>query len=113
MKTLFVSNNSDSGQNYAQLIVSGKKTVEVRKHNTDVKGRIRIIDSSGMLLGTAELYKVEGPFTAKQLAEMKGHCSTLKRMQKYSKAKKCLYAWLLKNPKKTKPKKVKIKFRNQ
>ena len=114
MKSLYISNASNSGKSYAHLIVSGKKTIEVRKHNTGIRGRIGIVDGKGNLLGTTELYKVESPFTAKELSKMKGHCSTEKRMQKYSKGKKCLYAWHLKNAKKAKkPKKIRLKFRNQ
>lgn len=114
MKALFVSNVSDSGKSYAELIVLGKKTIEVRKHKTNVRGRVGFVDAKANLVGTAKLYKIEGPFTAKQLAQKQGHCSTLKRMQNYSKGKKCLYAWHLKNARKPKnPRKIVLKFENQ
>jgi hypothetical protein len=113
MKALYISNKNDSGKSYASLIISGKKTIEVRKHNTSVRGKIGIVDGNASLLGTVTLHQVKGPFTAKELSKMKGHCSTPKRVLRYSKCKRCLYVWHLKNAKKLKPIKITLKFKNQ
>ncbi len=114
MKAIYVSNKADSGKSYAELIVTGKKTWEIRKNNTRFRGRLGVIDANCNLLGTVELYKVLGPFTAEEIGSRREHCSTFYRLKKYSKGKRCLYAWILRNPKKyTKPKKVKVQFKNQ
>jgi len=114
MKTLHISNKADSGKSYAELIVSGRKTWEIRKHNTRFRGRFGVIDATPRLLGTVELYKVLGPFAAKEISAKKEHCSNFSRLKKYSKGKRCLYAWILRNPKKyARPKKVKVQFKNQ
>lgn len=55
-------------QPFADWIVDGRKTWEVRGSATKVRGRIAIIASgTGTIVGTCELNSVEGPLKLKDL----------------------------------------------
>jgi len=82
---------------YATLIVNGKKTWEIRKNPTKIRGRILII-SQGKAIGSVELVDVIGPFTVEELSEhFDKHQVDSNFLEEYSKGK-LLYAWVLKNP---------------
>ena len=113
MRYLEVSNISDGGIPYARLIVSGKKTWEIRWHNTRYRGTVAIIFDK-KILGTAKLVDVFSA-TPKELAKHKNHMSTYKRMRKYAAKKKVrkLHAWILSDARRfNRPKKIRYKFVN-
>ncbi|WP_240920746.1 ASCH domain-containing protein [Thermococcus sp. CX2] len=93
---------------FASLIVEGKKTWEIRKSRTKVRGEILILNG-GRALGKAELVEVLGPFTPEELAEHRDkHLVDLDFLVDYSNGK-ALYAWVLRNAEKfEKPIKVDI-----
>ena len=81
---------------YASLIVDGKKTWEIRKSPTRVRGPIGII-SRGRLIGEVELVDVLGPFS---VTELKAHEDKHKAggfLEAYAQGRP-LWAWVLKNP---------------
>ncbi len=81
---------------YASLIVDGKKTWEIRKSPTRVRGPIGII-SRGRLIGEVELVDVLGPFS---VTELKAHEAKHKAgdfLEAYAQGRP-LWAWVLKNP---------------
>ena len=83
-------------QPYASLIVQGKKTWEIRRHPTRVRGRVGIM-SGGKLLGTVEVRGVKGPFTVEELAEHADrHQADPAFLQAYARNDP-LYAWELAN----------------
>lgn len=56
------------GQPFADWVVDGKKTWEIRGRATKVRGRVAIIASgTGTVIGTCEFCDVEGPLTLKDL----------------------------------------------
>ncbi|AFK21993.1 ASCH domain-containing protein [Pyrococcus sp. ST04] len=84
-------------QPYAKWIVEGKKTWEIRKTPTKIRGKIVII-SEKKALGVVELVDVLGPFTPEELANHENkHLASYDFLKKYSNGKK-LYAWVLANP---------------
>ncbi len=80
---------------YIDLILSGKKTWEIRGSNTNIRGKIALIKSgSGLVYGEVELVD------AKEitLEEYNKHCLELfgKKISKLP--YKRTYAWSVKNP---------------
>lgn len=63
-------------QPWVDMILSGKKTWELRGSNTATRGRITIIESgSGTVVGTSELVDVVGPLSMDDLRRNIGkHC---------------------------------------
>lgn len=81
---------------YASLIVEGKKTWEIRKHPTRVRGRVGILNQ-GQVLGTVEIVGTRGPFTPAQLAAHQDkHRSRVEDLEAYAGGRP-LYAWVLKD----------------
>ncbi len=81
-------------QPYASLIVEGKKTWEIRKHPTQVRGRVGII-SGGNVIGSVEIVGTRGPFTPEQLtAHADKHHASTEALKAYAQDKP-LYAWVL------------------
>ncbi|MEM7813427.1 MAG: ASCH domain-containing protein [Candidatus Aenigmatarchaeota archaeon] len=112
MRALQVANISDEGKPYAELIVSGKKTWEIRNRNTRIRGRIGIVFGD-KLVGTVEIVRTIGPASPEYLATFPHHMSTLERMRRYAKGRP-LYAWVLKNAKKfKKPIGIKLRYVNK
>jgi len=84
---------------FATLIVEGKKTWEIRKSRTRVRGEVLILNR-GMAIGKAELVDVLGPFTPEELAShQEKHRATLEFLREYSNGKP-LYAWVFRNAEK-------------
>lgn len=113
MRYLEVSNISDSGIPYAKMIMDGRKTWEIRWHNTSYRGIVAIIFQN-KILGTVKIVDVFSA-TPKELAKFKNHKSNYRRMKKYASRRKLkkLYVWVLNNPTKfTKPKEIKYNFIN-
>jgi hypothetical protein len=111
MKCLLITRINDKKIPYAKLVISGKKKWDIRKTNTNIRGRIGILFGD-TILGTVVLSDVKGPMSAKKLSEHTEHLSTYERMKNYSKGRK-LYAWVLKNPVKfKKPIKINKKYVN-
>ena len=113
MRYLEVSNVNDNGIPYARLIVDGKKTWEVRWHNTSYRGAVAIIHENE-ILGTVNIVDTFQA-TPEQLTNHKNHMSTLRRMKEYARKRrlKKLYVWVLSDAKKLKqPRKIEYKFIN-
>jgi hypothetical protein len=93
---------------FATLIVEGKKTWEIRKSRTRVRGEVLIL-SGGKAVGSAELVDVLGPFTPEELARHGDkHLVDADFLREYSGGKP-LYAWVFRNAKKFKgPRKVRV-----
>ncbi|AAL80362.1 ASCH domain-containing protein [Pyrococcus furiosus DSM 3638] len=86
-------------QPYAKWIVEGKKSWEIRKMPTKIRGKIVII-SEKKALGTVEIVDVLGPFTPEELSKHENkHLASYEFLKRYSNGKK-LYAWVLANPQK-------------
>ncbi len=82
---------------YASHIVQGRKTWEIRKHPTRVRGRVGVLNR-GRVLGTVHLRAVHGPFTAEELAaHYDKHLAPLAALRAYAGGKP-LYAWELSDP---------------
>ncbi len=81
---------------YASWIVDGKKTWEIRKHPTRVRGKIGIV-TRGHLIGEAEIVGVEGPFSAEALKAHEDKHRAGAFLEAYAQGKP-LWAWVLKNP---------------
>ncbi len=79
---------------YASFVVEGKKTWEIRKHPTRVRGRIGII-SGGKLIGTAEIRETRGPFSVEELqAHADKHLADTETLEAYAQGRP-LYAWVM------------------
>jgi len=82
---------------YASLIVDGKKTWEIRKHPTRIRGPIGIV-TKGKLIGQVEITGVQGPFSAEELLAYRDrHHADPEFLFEYASGKP-LWAWVLKNP---------------
>lgn len=82
---------------FAERIVSGRKTWEIRTRSTDRRGRIGILSQRG-LIGTVELGDVLGPFTVADLVwHVDKHRAPLSLLAAYA-AGRDLYAWVLRAP---------------
>jgi hypothetical protein len=82
---------------FAERIISGRKTWEIRTRPTHRRGRIAIMSQRG-LLGTVEIYDVAGPLTAADLVRHIGkHRAPLRLLHAYA-AGRALYAWVLREP---------------
>lgn len=85
---------------WLDLILSGKKTWEIRGTKTKIRGKIALIESgSGTIVGHAELVDVVGPLTTIDLlANVNKHRvapEIIKTGIRYEKP----YAWIFKNAK--------------
>ncbi len=82
---------------FAERIISGRKTWEIRKRPTDRRGRIGILSRRG-LVGTVELHEVLGPFRVIDLVHhVARHRAPLRLLEEYA-AGAALYAWVLREP---------------
>lgn len=82
---------------YASWIVDGKKTWEIRKHPTRIRGRIGIL-TGGKLIGEVEIVGVEGPFSAEELLAYRDrHHADAEFLIPYAQGKP-LWAWVLAHP---------------
>jgi hypothetical protein len=82
---------------FAERIISGRKTWEIRTRPTTRRGRIAIMSQRG-LVGTVELYDVEGPLSAADLiSHVAKHRAPLRLLHTYA-AGRALYAWSLREP---------------
>ncbi len=82
---------------YASLIVDGKKTWEIRKHPTRIRGPIGIV-TGGKLIGQAEIVEVRGPFSPEELLAYRDrHHADPEFLFRYANGKP-LWAWVLENP---------------
>jgi hypothetical protein len=100
MKILVVTMASGSGKPYAEMIVDGEKTWEIRRFDTKVRGEIGIVDKDARLLGIVEIVDVKGPFEPKEIAKYQYHKSTLGMLEGYSRnfnQGKPLFVWVLAN----------------
>lgn len=83
---------------WIDLILSGKKTMEVRGQSTAKRGRIALIKSgTGLVFGTIEIVGVKGPFVKEDMSELEAQHripSDWINTLTYSK----IYGWLLQNP---------------
>ena len=48
------------------MILAGEKTMEMRKTNTNIRGRIALLNK-GFIRGFATLYRCDGPLSAQEL----------------------------------------------
>ena len=79
---------------YASWIVDGRKTWELRRWPTHVRGRIGIV-SGGQLLGDVELVGVEGPFALEELGAFRHlHHGAEEFLRAYAGGRP-LWAWVL------------------
>jgi hypothetical protein len=82
---------------FAERIITGRKTWEIRTRPTTRRGRIAIMSQRG-LVGTVELYDVEGPLTAGDLIRhVAKHRAPLRLLHTYA-AGRALYAWAMREP---------------
>ncbi len=81
---------------YASWIVEGRKTWEIRKHPTRVRGPIGII-TGGRLIGEVEVADVLGPFSARELKAHEAKHRAGGFLEAYAQGRP-LWAWVLKNP---------------
>ncbi len=82
---------------YASWIVEGRKTWEIRKHPTRVRGPIGII-TGGRLIGQVEVVDTLGPFTPEELlAHQAKHLADPAFLVPYARGKP-LWAWVLAHP---------------
>ena len=96
---------------FANLIVEGKKTWEIRKIPPYVTGIVGVIDGDNkLLLGTVEITGFLGPFTLKEILKYEDRHHGGKFLKNYARGDVDLFAWLLKNPIKfSRP--LKVKYR--
>ncbi len=82
---------------WASLIVGGRKTWEIRRYPTRVRGRIGIVSGRG-LIGTVRLVEVLGPFTVGELLRhVEKHLAPEEVLREYAGGSE-LYAWVLEEP---------------
>lgn len=82
---------------FAERIISGRKTWEIRTRSTRRRGRIAIMSQRG-LIGTVELCDVLGPLSAGDLVgHVSRHRAPLRLLDAYA-AGRDLYAWVLREP---------------
>lgn len=82
---------------WASLIVSGRKTWEVRRYPTRIRGRIGIVSGRG-LIGAVRLVEVLGPFSvAELLLHFEKHLAPEEVLRAYAGGRD-LYAWVLAEP---------------
>jgi hypothetical protein len=85
-------------ERWLDLILSGKKTWEIRGKATTIRGRIALIQSgSGMVYGVCEVVDVRGPLSIEEMqANCDHHCiarDDIPNVVKY----KTIHAWVLQN----------------
>ena len=97
MDGFIVGNNpAVHGCNWASLIMSGKKTAEVRATNTKKRGRVAIISSqTNEILGTVEIYDVKLVKTEEEWNALKPRTKVNKRLKDLFYDN--VYVWLLRN----------------
>lgn len=82
---------------WASLIIGGRKTWEIRRYPTRVRGRIGIVSRRG-LIGTVRLVDVLGPFTVEELmVHLEKHLAPEEVLREYAGGGE-LYAWVLAEP---------------
>lgn len=82
-------------------IMDGQKTWEIRGANTNIRGKIGLIQSqTGTVVGTADLVDVKGPLTKKQmLANVNKHQIPAQSLRQGGMPYQKTYAWVLENAK--------------
>jgi hypothetical protein len=79
---------------WASLILDGKKTWELRRSGTGVRGAVGITPSgSGQVAGQAELVDVHGPFTPEELSPYRNKHQVDDALVKAYDTGNGLYAW--------------------
>ncbi|MFN3337288.1 MAG: ASCH domain-containing protein [Thermomicrobium sp.] len=79
---------------WASYIVQGRKTWEVRRYPTRVRGRIGIVSPRG-LIGAVRLVRVLGPFTVEELLEeIERHLAPEEFLREYAQDRP-LWVWEL------------------
>lgn len=79
---------------WASYIVQGRKTWEIRRYPTRIRGRIGIVSPRG-LIGAVRLERVLGPFTVEELIEeIERHLAPEEFLRTYAQGKP-LWAWEL------------------
>jgi hypothetical protein len=79
---------------WASYIVQGRKTWEIRRYPTRVRGRIGIVSQRG-LIGAVRLTRVLGPFTVEELLEeIERHLAPEAFLREYAQERP-LWAWEL------------------
>ena len=79
---------------FAERIMAGTKTWELRKRSTNRRGRIGIISDRGVI-GTVELCDVAGPLRVEDLAiHVDKHRAPMSMVEEYA-AGRALWAWVL------------------
>jgi hypothetical protein len=87
---------------FAERIIAGRKTWEIRTRPTTRRGRIAIMSPRG-LVGTVELYDVAGPLsTGDLIRHVARHRAPLRLLHTYA-AGRALYAWALREPARLEP----------
>lgn len=82
---------------WASLIVGGRKTWEIRRYPTRIRGRIGIV-SRGRLIGAVRIVEVLGPFTVEELViHVEKHLTPEEILREYAGGAQ-LYAWVLQEP---------------
>lgn len=82
---------------WASLIVGGRKTWEIRRYPTRIRGRIGIVSRRG-LIGAVRLVEVLGPFTVEELlVHVEKHLAPEEVLREYAGGAE-LYAWVLAEP---------------
>ncbi len=79
---------------WASYIVQGRKTWEIRRYPTRIRGRIGIVSPRG-LIGAVRLVRVLGPFTVEELLEeVEKHLAPEEFLRAYAQERP-LWAWEL------------------
>ncbi len=82
---------------WASLIVGGRKTWEIRRYPTRIRGRIGIVSGRG-LIGAVRLVDVLGPFSVEELLlHIEKHLAPEEVLRAYAGDSE-LYAWVLAEP---------------
>jgi len=82
---------------WASLIVGGRKTWEIRRYPTRIRGRIGIVSGRG-LIGAVRLVEVLGPFSVEELVvHIEKHLAPEEVLREYAGGGE-LYAWVLEEP---------------
>lgn len=84
---------------YAQMIVDGRKTLEMRSRKTNIRGRIGIIEQgTGTIIGEVDLVESYDSWDQQSLFLAKD----LHRVEDLTLLKKWCFPWVLSNPEKYK-----------
>ena len=84
-------------QPWVELILTGRKTYEMRSTRTNVRGRVGLIEQgSGLIVGEVDIVDSLDPLLDE--VGFYHHCSKHKIYSNFDSVKTWVYPWVLKNP---------------